>query len=191
MPGVPAARMLMGGWFCSGVGVTEDALGECILVCVAVPSLSGHVPGRISIQGLTADLPAARDPGSSPRHPNRAGQAEFRNHACTGDNHTDGQQVERRRFVDPQLGAPMADMVPRCSVTRIWRQAEATGDSKHKGGYDVMISTHMLVSLFLALSCGLAGMSAVPASSDSAKSQVVERELRSKNIEHNKAGVDP
>ncbi|MBS1874258.1 MAG: esterase [Acidobacteria bacterium] len=54
-----------------------------------------------------------------------------------------------------------------------------------------MISKRMRVSLFLALSCGLAGMSAVPASSDSARSQVVERELRSKNIENNKAGVDP
>jgi hypothetical protein len=31
MSGFPAARLLMGRWFCCGVSVAADALGECIL----------------------------------------------------------------------------------------------------------------------------------------------------------------
>lgn len=54
-----------------------------------------------------------------------------------------------------------------------------------------MISTRMPLALNLTLAFGFAFLSAVPAFSDSAKSQVVERELRSENIAHNKTGTDP
>src|SRR3984893_9163439 len=54
-----------------------------------------------------------------------------------------------------------------------------------------MISTRTPLALNLALAFGFAFFCAVPAFSDSAKSQVVERELRSENIAHNKAGTDP
>ena len=54
-----------------------------------------------------------------------------------------------------------------------------------------MISTRMPLAWSLPLAFGFAFLSAVPAFSDSAKSQVVERELRSENIAHNKAGTDP
>jgi S-formylglutathione hydrolase FrmB len=49
----------------------------------------------------------------------------------------------------------------------------------------------MPLVLHLSLAVGFAFFSAVPAFSDSAKSQVVERELRSESIAHNKAGTDP
>ena len=55
----------------------------------------------------------------------------------------------------------------------------------------MMISTRMPLALILKLALGFALLSAGPAFSDSAKSQVLERELRSENIAHNKAGVDP
>jgi hypothetical protein len=50
MRGFPPVRLLVGRWFCSGGGVAADALGECILVYVAVPFLLGYVSDRISIQ---------------------------------------------------------------------------------------------------------------------------------------------
>ena len=55
----------------------------------------------------------------------------------------------------------------------------------------MMISTRMPLALNLTLAFGFAFLSAVPAFSDSAKSQVVERELLSENIAQNKAGTDP
>ena len=54
-----------------------------------------------------------------------------------------------------------------------------------------MISTRMSLALSLTLAFGFAFLSVAPAFSDSSKSQVVERELRSENIAHNKAGTDP
>jgi hypothetical protein len=48
----------------------------------------------------------------------------------------------------------------------------------------------MPLALNLTLAVGFAFLSAVPAFSDSAESQVVERELRSENIAHNKTGTD-
>jgi hypothetical protein len=54
-----------------------------------------------------------------------------------------------------------------------------------------MIATRMPLPLNLMLASGFAFLSAVPAFSDSATSQVVARELRSENIAHNKTGTDP
>lgn len=55
----------------------------------------------------------------------------------------------------------------------------------------MMMSTRMPLASSLTLAFGFTFLSAVPAFSDSAKSQVVGRELRSANIAHNKAGTDP
>jgi hypothetical protein len=54
-----------------------------------------------------------------------------------------------------------------------------------------MISTRMPLAINLTLALGSAFLSTVPAFSDSAKSQVVEREVRSENIARNKTGTDP
>lgn len=54
-----------------------------------------------------------------------------------------------------------------------------------------MISTRMPLAVSLTLAFGFAFFSALPARSDSDKSRVVERELRSESIAHNKIGTDP
>lgn len=54
-----------------------------------------------------------------------------------------------------------------------------------------MISARMSLALGLALAFAFAFLRPVTAISDSAKSRVVERELRSENIAHNKTGTDP
>jgi hypothetical protein len=54
-----------------------------------------------------------------------------------------------------------------------------------------MISIRMPLALSLAIALGFACLSALPAFSDPAKSQVVGRELLSKDIAQNKIGTDP
>lgn len=54
-----------------------------------------------------------------------------------------------------------------------------------------MISTRIRIALRLAFAFALAFLSALPSFADCAKSQVVTRELQSKNFAHNKVGTDP
>ena len=54
-----------------------------------------------------------------------------------------------------------------------------------------MISTRIHVALGLAVVLALASLGAVPLFADSAKSQIVDRELQSKNFANNKIGTSP
>ena len=54
-----------------------------------------------------------------------------------------------------------------------------------------MNSTQIRMALSLAIVTALASLSAVPSFANSAKGQLVEREVRSENIAHNKIGSDP
>ncbi len=52
-----------------------------------------------------------------------------------------------------------------------------------------MISTRIRIMRRLALALACTSLSALPSLADSAKSQVVNRELQSKNFAHNKVGT--
>src|ERR1700737_4427093 len=54
-----------------------------------------------------------------------------------------------------------------------------------------MISTRIHVALGLAVFLALASLGAVPLFADAAKSQIVDRELQSKNFANNKIGTSP
>ena len=54
-----------------------------------------------------------------------------------------------------------------------------------------MISTRIHIALGLAVVLALASLGAIPSFADSAKSQIVDRELQSKNFANNKIGTIP
>jgi hypothetical protein len=59
------------------------------------------------------------------------------------------------------------------------------------GGYDTMIARRIRRALVLALALAWICLNTVPDFADSAKSQVLDRELQSKNFAHNRIGVSP
>ena len=112
--------------------------------------------------------------------------------AGTGDNHIDASHVERRRFTERSVGRSYGrhgtSSLRRTNLATEPNRPETT---KQREVQRDDVNTNTLSLECLTLAFGFAFLSAVPAFSDSAKSQVVERQLRSENIAQNKTGSDP
>jgi hypothetical protein len=58
-------RMVLDGWFCGGVDLATNGLGECRSLVRSLPILSGTVPGGISLTALPGSFFAGCALGSS------------------------------------------------------------------------------------------------------------------------------
>jgi len=114
----------MDRWFCFGIDVAANALGEhrCDLLSVLV--LSDEVPDRVSVEALSASFSAACDLGSSPGFANDSDDAGPSDCSGGNGNDVDAPCVEQGRLVGVELGAALAYVVHGCDGAERWQMEE-------------------------------------------------------------------
>ena len=122
LPRSATHRLFVDQWFCRGITVAPDSLGEHRRYLLPMPVLPSEVPDRVSVATLSAPLSSASDPGSlavSAKDSNQPGPGN-RSGGC--GNRVDDLDVERKRHVVSELGAHLASLVFGRDRTKTWQR---------------------------------------------------------------------